>query len=90
MKYFLSFFLFFLPIYGTAYAANNILGLSDTQIRDGNITLDDIPLIIASAVEFLLGIAASIAIVALIYHAVRMQIASGITGDSTGVDKAKK
>ena len=45
---------------------------------------------IVSAIEFLLAVAGSISVVALIYHAVRMQLASGITGDSSGVDKAKK
>ncbi len=45
---------------------------------------------IVSAIEFLLAIAGSICVVALIYHAVRMQLASGITGDSSWVDKAKK
>jgi hypothetical protein len=49
-----------------------------------------IPLAIAGIIETLLAVAGTIAIVALIYHAVQMQINSGITGDSSGVDKAKK
>ena len=61
----------------------SLLGISYEKLREGNITLADIPVMIASAVEFLLSIAGSIAVVALIYHAVRMQIASGITGDSS-------
>jgi hypothetical protein len=40
-------------------------------------------------IEFLLGIAGTLSVVALIYHALQMQIHSGITGDSSGVDKAK-
>ncbi len=44
---------------------------------------------IVSIIQFLMGIAASVAVVALIYHAVRMQLASGITWDSSWVDKAK-
>ncbi len=38
---------------------------------------------IVSVINFILALAASIAVVALIYHAVRMQLASGITGDSS-------
>ena len=51
--------------------------------------MDDIPKIIAGVIEILLAIAGTVSIVALIYHAVKMQLASGITGDSSGVDKAK-
>lgn len=52
--------------------------------------MDTIPLIIRNVINFLLGIAGTVAIASLIYHAVQMQINSGITGDSSGVDKAKK
>ena len=51
--------------------------------------MEDIPKIIAGFIEILLGIAGTVSIVALIYHALQMQLASGITGDSTWVDKAK-
>ena len=69
---------------------NNILGISESRLRNGDITMKDIPVMIASAVEYLMALAGSIAVVALIYHAVRMQLASGITGDSSWVDKAKR
>lgn len=59
------------------------------DIRNGNFTMDDIPKIITGVIEILLAIAGTVSIVALIYHAVKMQLASGITGDSSGVDKAK-
>ncbi len=62
---------------------------SSDDLRNGNITMEDIPKIIAGFIEILLGIAGTVSIVALIYHAVHMQLASGITGDSSGVDKAK-
>ena len=71
-------------------STDNILWIPADDLRNGNITMEDIPLMIASAIEYLLAIAGTICVVALIYHAVRMQFASGITGDSTGVDKAKK
>ncbi len=74
----------------TYAAEDNILWISQDRLRNGDITYADIPLMIVSAIEFLLAVAGSISVVALIYHAVRMQLASGITGDSSGVDKAKK
>lgn len=45
--------------------------------------MEDIPKIIAGFIEILLGIAGTVSIVALIYHAVQMQLASGITGDAS-------
>ena len=52
--------------------------------------MNTIPQVIVSIIQTLLGIAGTVAIFSLIYHAVQMQINSGITGDSSGVDKAKK
>lgn len=37
----------------------------------------------------MLAFAGAISVAALIYHAVKMQFASGISGDSSGVDHAK-
>lgn len=51
--------------------------------------MDTIPNAIVAVITFLLAIAGSLSVMALIYHAVKMQLASGITGDSSGVDKAK-
>lgn len=56
---------------------------SDEEVRGGDFSLDDIPKLIVSLIEMLLGLAGTISIVALIYHAVQMQLASGITGDSS-------
>ena len=83
--------LFSLDTYAAGDGASGVYGdvKSQDDLRTGNFTMDDIPNIIASVIEILLGIAGTISIVALIYHAVRMQLSSGITGDSSGVDKAK-
>lgn len=62
-------------IYGNAVSKNDL--------RTGNITLSTIPRLIVSAIETLLILAGTICVVAIIYHAVKMQIASGITGDSS-------
>jgi hypothetical protein len=51
---------------------------------------DTIATVIVNIINLLLGVAGTVAIFSLIYHAVQMQINSGITGDSSGVDKAKK
>ena len=64
-------------------SADNILGISTERLRNGDITVSDIPKMIVSIIAFLLGLAGSISVVALIYHAVKMQLASGITGDSS-------
>ena len=52
--------------------------------------MNTIPIVIVNIISTLLAIAGTVAIFSLIYHAVQMQINSGITGDSSGVDKAKK
>lgn len=54
-------------------------GITGDDLRNGNLNMDSIPLIIFSIIEYLLGITMMVCVVALIYHAVRMQIASGIT-----------
>jgi hypothetical protein len=45
--------------------------------------MDSIPAVIISVINVLLGVAGTVAVVALIYYAVQMQINSGITGDSS-------
>lgn len=69
---------------------NNSSPLSNKNLREGNVDMYTIPRAIAGMIEFLLAIAGTVAIVSLIYHAVQMQINSGITGDRSWVDKAKK
>lgn len=70
--------------------STNILWIDDSRLRSGDLSMEDIPLIIVSVIEYLIAIAGTISIVALIYHAIQMQLNSGITGDSSWVDKAKK
>gem|GEM_PF-5138195 len=47
-------------------ADDNVLGLSNSKIRNGNIHIDDIPKIIKSAIDFFMGIAGTIAVVFVI------------------------
>ena len=65
-------------------------GITKDDLRTGNLSMDSIPMLIASSIEYLLAIAGTISVVALIYHAVRMQLASGITWDSSWVTQAQK
>ena len=69
---------------------SNILGVEDQKLKDGNVDMNTIPLVIVSVISTLLAVAGTVAVFSLIYHAVQMQINSGITWDSSGVDKAKK
>jgi Type IV secretion system pilin len=81
------------PAWQTAWnngCITNILWLDTEDLRSGNVNMNTIPAVIVSMITILLGIAGTVAIFSLIYHAVQMQINSGITGDSSGVDKAKK
>ena len=77
-------------VWSSVDAGENILWLTQDQLRSGNVDMNTIPQVILSVIQTLLGIAGTVAIFSLIYHAVQMQLNSGITGDSSGVDKAKK
>lgn len=61
----------------------NILGIDVTKLREGNVDMNTIPVALAGIIEWLLAIAGTVSVVALIYHAVQMQLNSGITGDSS-------
>ncbi len=91
-------FLFSMVSFSDIYAENSagILGegkgntLTNVDLRNGNVDMNTIPMVIVSVTSTLLAIAGMVAIFSLIYHAVQMQINSGITWDSSWVDKAKK
>ncbi len=69
---------------------DSILGdIYSTNARSGDFSYTDIPNIIVALIENLLLLTGTICVIALVYNAVRMQIASGITGDSSHVDHAK-
>lgn len=79
---------------GTAATINNtqesILGINDGDLRAGNVNIDSIPSVIATVTEAIIAVAGTISIFMLIFYSVQMQLNSGITGDSTGVEKSKK
>lgn len=78
----------------TAATINNtqesILGINDGDLRAGNVNIDSIPSVIATVTEAIIAVAGTISIFMLIFYSVQMQLNSGITGDSTGVEKSKK
>lgn len=52
--------------------------------------MDTIPLVLSTIINTIIYLSGTISAFMLIYFAVKMQLASGITGDSSGVDSAKK
>lgn len=52
--------------------------------------MQSIPIFIAGIINVVIAVAGTISIFMLIYFAVKMQLASGITGDASGADSAKK
>jgi hypothetical protein len=54
----------------------NYLGVSTDKIRNGSLTLSDAPVMILSVTNYLLGISASVSMVAIIIGALKMQLGS--------------
>lgn len=54
------------------YGADNILGISNTRLREWNVDLDDIPLAIKSAIDFFMGIAGTISVIFIIIWAYKI------------------
>lgn len=51
------------------YANDNILGLSNDKIRNGDISLRDVPNVISHMINFFMGIAATISVIFIIVGA---------------------
>ena len=71
MKYLLSLFIATIS-YSQASAADNILWLENEQIRKGEISLDDIPRVLQSAIDFFMWIAGTIAVIFVIIWAYKI------------------
>jgi len=65
-----------------AGTGDNITGFDNAKLRSGDFSFDDIPVLIVNVIEFLLAIAGSVSIVAIIYGGLQMQLNSGIFGKS--------
>lgn len=57
-------------------AADNILGISNSRLREGNIHANDIPGIISSAINFFMSIAGTIAVIFIIIGAYKILFGS--------------
>lgn len=68
----------------------NILWIDDDKLKAGNVDIDTIPQVLANVINLIIGFAGTISVFMLIFFAVKMQLNSGITGDSSGVDRARK
>lgn len=62
--------------YQSTFSADNILWLENDKIRNGDIHIDDIPLVIKSAINFFLGIAGTVAVVFVIIWAYKILFGS--------------
>jgi len=54
------------------HAAENILGLSNEKLRNGDVDLDDIPHAIKSAIDFFMGIAGTVAVIFIVIGAYKI------------------
>lgn len=63
--------------------------VTSEQLRSGNITFDDIPKMIIAVTQWVLGLAATIAVFAIIFGALKLTLGSGAFGDSDGKTEAK-
>ncbi len=75
----------FLIFPSTLFAASDsVLWISDTKLRNGDITIDDIPQIIMNAVNFFMSFAWWIAVIMIIVGAYQMQFGSLSSDKSKG------
>lgn len=58
------------------FAASNILGLSESKLRNGDIHIEDIPVAIKGAIDFFMGIAGTIAVIFVIVGAYKILFGS--------------
>jgi hypothetical protein len=63
--------------------------VSSSKLRNGDITFDDIPNMIVAVTEWVLGLAATIAVFAIIFGALKLTLGSGALGGSDGKTDAK-
>jgi len=75
MLKFLTWLLFFSIAFGS-HAAENILWISNTKLREWDVTLDDIPTAIKSAIDFFMWIAGTIAVIFVIIWAYKILFGS--------------
>ena len=76
MKKILFFLLSYLSIIQVQASSDNILGISNSDLRRWNVSLDDIPRAIKSMIDFFLGIAATISVIFIVVWAYKILFGS--------------
>ncbi len=66
----------FISTVHTTFAADNILWISNSDLRNGDVHLDDIPNAIRSAIDFFMGIAGTVAVIFVIIWAYKILFGS--------------
>ena len=86
MKQKLSFILFtiFFILPGQLFADGWVTGLDETDLRNGNINIDDIPKVIMSAINFFMSFAGWIAVIMIIIGAYQILFGSLSSDKSKG------
>lgn len=76
MKNIFSILFIFSTIMQDSFAADNILWISDSKLRNGEVSLDDIPTAITSMIDFFMSIAGTIAVIFIIIGAYKILFGS--------------
>jgi hypothetical protein len=66
MKKIILFVLVYCIIIPSSFAVSNVLGISDSKLRNGNVDINDIPVAINSLIYFFMGIAGTISVIFVI------------------------
>lgn len=72
MKHTLSTFLGLSLSISHTFAADNMLGISDGRLKNGDVHLDDIPTAIASLIDYFMWFAGTIAVIMIIIWAYKI------------------
>jgi len=76
MKKIFSILFIYATIAQNSFAADNILWISDSKLRNGEVSLDDIPTAITSMIDFFMSIAGTIAVIFIIIGAYKILFGS--------------
>ena len=76
MKKILPYIILYITLTQSIFAADNILGLDNNDLRKWEVWLDDIPVAIKSAIDFFLSIAGTISVIFIIIGAYKILFGS--------------
>ncbi len=77
MKKILFILLAFMASFGQIFAEkDNILGISNSRLRNGSVHIDDIPVALRSAIDFFMWVAGTVAVIFVIIGAYKILFGS--------------